>query len=353
MTEKEWLNIGYQSNVIDVITDDVMTFREVYKQWFLYKRGQIKPQSLDRIENSWMRFYESSPIACEKINNIDEQYVIDFLNSAFAKYGSMTVKQYQKLFQIVTSVLTYALDFGFPGSRLLNWTKIKNYTYTNHIVSAKRDTDCIRDADIRRLHDFVLSSGYPQKQSQCLLLMFNFYTGLRIGELAALCWHDIDFDKKLLRVSRSMVKKYERDSDGMRNGALQYVVGDEPKTVNGIRTIPLCDKAMVFLRLLRMHHDRMNYNSSFLHYDGKETVAVRSLERCLARLCQLADVPVFNTHMIRKTVATKLHYKGVPTRMISDFLGHAEVSTTEKCYILTDSAYAENVSHQLNEAFDY
>lgn len=59
------------------------------------------------------------------------------------------------------------------------------------------------------------------------------------------------------------------------------------------------------------------------------------------------------THMIRKTVATKMHYAGMPTRMIADMLGHADISTTEKCYILTDTEYFAAVSHALNDVFAY
>lgn len=353
MTEKQWLDIGYNSNVIDVVSEDVPTFAEVYKMWFLYKRGQVKPQSLDRIENSFMKYYQDSDLAKMNIYDITEQTVIDFLNTVFARYGSITVKEYQKLYQIVNNVLNYALDFGFAGSRLLNWKSIKEYTYTNHVVSAKKDVECIKDSDIRILIDFVLSGGYYEKQSECLLLMFNFYAGLRIGELAALTWNDIDFDKKILRISKSMIKKYDRTDAGERCGTLQYVLGDDCKTFNSTRTIPLCDKAIVFLRLLKQHQIKQGYECNFLHYDGKNTVAVRSLDRCLTRLCQLTHVPAFNTHMIRKTVATKMHYQGLPSRMIADMLGHADISTTEKCYILTDAEYFASMSHTLNNIFTY
>lgn len=47
------------------------------------------------------------------------------------------------------------------------------------------------------------------------------------------------------------------------------------------------------------------------------------------------DVKYFNTHMIRKTFATMLHESGMPTRYISDLMGHSDMVTTERNYILS------------------
>lgn len=49
----------------------------------------------------------------------------------------------------------------------------------------------------------------------------------------------------------------------------------------------------------------------------------------------MCGVTYFNSHSIRKTFATILHHHNVPTRIISDLLGHSEIGTTENCYILS------------------
>lgn len=286
-----------------------------------------------------------------KINMLDEGAVIAFINSVFASCGSMTLKEYRKVYQIVNNVLIYAVDFDVPGARLLNWRKVKDYAYTNHIVSARKDSTGLRDSDIIRLQDFVLSGGYYKKQSACLLLVANFYMGLRVGELAALTWADIDFEKKRLYVSKTEIKSYCRNEHGDRTHMKLEV--SEPKTANSVRTVPLCDKAVSMLRLIKQHHVKMGYETERLLYDGTDIAGIRNLERTIGRLCELSGVPAFPTHMIRKTVATKMHFSGMPSRMIADMLGHVDISTTEKCYILTDTEYVETMSHALNDAFNY
>lgn len=267
-------------------------------------------------------------------------------------YGAVTLKEYRRIYQIVNNVLNYALDFRENGSRLLNWKMIKEYTYSNHVVTHKNDDVSVPDSDIEKLRDFVLSGGYYVKQSACLMLILNFYLGLRVGELSALEWQDIDFERKILHVSRTEIKKYSRKEDGSRD-KLVYEIEDCTKTAAGIRKVPLCDKALVILRLLKMHHEKMGYDSNRLLYDGADIIGVLSLDGTLRKICKLAQVPFFNTHKIRKTVATKLHYKGIPSRTIADILGHADIATTEKCYILTDSEYFASMSHALNDVFTY
>ena len=351
MTESEWVRMGYLNNLIEADAEDVPTFTEAYRAWFNYKRGQIRPQSLDRIEGTWNRYYRDTAFAGGKLSSLDEGAVTDFINAIFASCGSMTLKEYRKVYQIVNNVLDYAVDFGMPGARLLNWRKVKGYAYTNHIVSTRKDTAGIRDSDIAQLLDFVLSGGYYRKQSACLLLLANFYMGLRVGELAALTWHDIDFGGKRLYVSKTETKSYCRDDEGNRTHMRLEV--SEPKTAGSVRTVPLCDKAVAMLRLVRQHHEGMGYGTERLLYDGADIEGIRSLERTVGRLCVLADVLSFSTHMIRKTVATKMHYAGLPSRMIADMLGHVDISTTERCYILTDKEYVSAMSHTLNDVFNY
>ena len=114
-----------------------------------------------------------------------------------------------------------------------------------------------------------------------------------------------------------------------------YRVVEDTKTIYSVREIPLLPEAIYILQELRIHHDNCRYGNQYLAYDGKDTILVRSLDRTLRKLCQYCSVNYFNTHMIRKTFATMLHASGMPTRYISDLLGHSEMVTTERNYILT------------------
>ena len=79
MTEKEWLDIGYDKNIIDVQAYEEITFHDVYKQWFLMKLKRIKEQSCDRIEVTFNKYYANDPIIEKYISKISTTNIIDFL----------------------------------------------------------------------------------------------------------------------------------------------------------------------------------------------------------------------------------------------------------------------------------
>ncbi len=153
--------------------------------------------------------------------------------------------------------------------------------------------------------------------------------------MASLTWQDVDLQGRVVRICKTETKAYRRDENGERCGAMVYAVVEDVKTVYSVREIPLLPEAVYILEKLREHHDRCGYKNQYLAYDGRDTVRVRSLDRTLRKLCQYCDVKYFSTHMIRKTFATMLHGSGMPTRYISDLMGHSDMVTTERNYILS------------------
>lgn len=335
MTKNEWIEIGMDKGIIDEVCFEPVPFSVVFRKWFLMKMNIIKPQSLDRIECTYNRYYHNSNLEISPVHEITENVVIRFLNDTITAMGSITEKEFGRLFQIVNNVMVFALDLKIGGAKLLNWSLIKRYIDTGKIHTDKTKEYAISDLDKSKLFKAVLQDNvYPEKRSACLCLLLNFFLGLRVGELAGLTFSDFDLDKKVVRIYKTESKYYERDAEGNRCGSLVYRVQEDVKTVYSVREIPLTAAAASIYKLIFEHHNSMNYDSCYLAYDGTDAILSRSLDRTLQRLCSLTGIKKFNTHRIRKTFASDLHRGGVSTRTITDLLGHSEMSTTEHCYIL-------------------
>lgn len=93
--------------------------------------------------------------------------------------------------------------------------------------------------------------------------------------------------------------------------------------------------------------------SFFIPLLANNLLYLRSLDRTLRKLCDLCGVRYFNSHEIRKTFATMLHYNNVPTKVISGLMGHSEMSTTERCYILTYADEYKQVLGYMSDALKY
>lgn len=336
MNVNEWINLGYSSGAITQSGADEVSFQEVYKQWFRMKLNVIKAQSCDRIEVTYNRYYSGNWIENYSITSLDENTIIRFLTEIVIGCGNITSKEFRRIFQIVNNVMVYAKDLNLGGARLLDWEMIRRYIPDGKIVSDFHQDFAVSKTDVEKLLDMVVVKNiYPLKRSASLCLVLNFFLGLRVGELASLNWKDIDLQRNVVRIYKTASKFYNRDEEGRRAGPMVYRVVEDTKTIYSVREIPLLPEAVYILQLLREHHDNCKYDNQNLAYDGKGTVLVRSLDRTLRKLCHFCEINYFNTHMIRKTFATMLHASGMPTRYISDLLGHSEMITTEKNYILT------------------
>lgn len=336
MTLQEWVAIGVDKGIVEPSSCEEKSFYDCFRSWFLMKMKSVRKQSLDRIEVTYRKYYADSAFVQKNVSAIDETAVLDFLTCTVVNNGGVSQKEFARIYQIVNNVMRYCKDLKIGGARLIDWEKIKNYVPASAIVRNDSEEKPLNSSHVARLfHAVIEKKVYFLKQNACLCVLLNFYLGLRIGELASLTWNDIDFENKLLYVSKTETKYYERDAEGKRVGAMHYHVQDGVKTACSFRCVPLVEEAVYLIGLIRTHHDVMGYSSPYLAYDGGNTILVRSLDRTLRRLCVLVDVPYFNSHVIRKTVATNLHYGGCPTRVISDILGHSEISTTENSYILS------------------
>lgn len=353
MTTEEWLSIGLEKGIIDSLDNvDELTFYDAYLMWFRMKMNIIRPQSLDRIEVTFNKYYKNSCMVSDYVSQMNTSYVSDFINTLLMSIGTVTDKELGRIYQIVNNVLIYVFDLKLGGARLIDWSFIKRCLPSKCVNTQLTKQYCIPAETIRLLiHSVVDLKIYPLKQSACLCLALNFYLGLRVGELASLAWSDIDYDKKVVKICKTETKYYKRDLDGNRISQTVYEVQEDVKTVYSVREIPLVPQAINLIHLIRLHHVNCGYESNYLAYDGiVDGVLVRSLDRTLKRLCVLLEIPTFNTHLIRKTFASLLHDKGVSTRIISDLLGHSEMSTTEHIYILSSNNRLEPIRHMMQDA---
>lgn len=353
MTLDEWIDIGTSKGIVDDINFEPVPFCVCFRKWFLMKMGIVKPQSVDRIECTYNRYYLLSEFSQKNLHEIYEQTVIDFLNDIITSRGTISEKEFGRIFQIVNNVMVYALDLGIGGAKLLNWSLIKRYINTGKIVKNDIRELAISSADKSRLFKAVLQDNiYPEKRNACLCLVLNFFLGLRIGELAGLTFSDFDLQSKLVRIYKTESKFYTRDSEGNKSGSMVYRIQEDTKTMYSVRQVPLVPAAEDILKMIYEHHNQCGYDSPYLAYDGKgEAVLSRSLSRTLDKLCRLLNLKHINTHKIRKTFASDLHAAGMSTRNITDLLGHAEMSTTEHCYILS-YGNIEKLRREMTTALD-
>ena len=124
-------------------------------------------------------------------------------------------------------------------------------------------------------------------------ISLSLYTGIRIGELCALQWRDIDFDSNTIKISKTV----QRIQCTVGNGKTKIVI-TEPKSQSSVRTIPI---PQFLLELLRNAKTSSEY---FVLSGSNKPVEPRALQYRFAKILKKVNLPSVHFHSLRHAFAT-------------------------------------------------
>jgi len=150
-------------------------------------------------------------------------------------------------------------------------------------------------------------------------------TGIRIGEICALTWNDIDIETGIISVRQTIQRIYI-----LENGSKHTeLVIDTPKTKNSIRDIPITKD---LLRILKPIKKIVNNNFFVLTNDTKPTEP-RTYRNYYKKLMQTLNIPELKFHGLRHSFATRCIESNCDYKTVSVILGHSNISTTLNLYV--------------------
>lgn len=192
----------------------------------------------------------------------------------------------------------------------------------------EKPVECFTLAEQKQIEQSV-RQGHKLKMYGIILCL---YSGLRIGELIALQWDDIDFAKGVLSVSKSC-------HDG-RGG----LVIDEPKTPASRREIPLPKQLLPVLKDVKKKS-----SSPFVVSANGRAVSVRSYQRSFELLLKKLKIPHRCFHALRHTFATRALECGMDVKTLSEILGHKNPTVTLNRYAHSLMEHKANMMNRLGK----
>lgn len=271
--------------------------------WLLYKEQYIKESSFVKYKNI-LEKYVKPYFNRIPVNKIDEYIIEDFAKSLTIK--GYSVKTVKITLSVLESVFLYS-KINIPFKRLL----LKKEQKEIPILSSN---DCLK-------FEKYLEKGQDTYKTGILL---SLYTGIRIGELCALKWENIDLNTGAIIINATLQRI--QDFKGISGNKTKIVI-TEPKTPLAKRTIPLPDFIIKKLKTINPKN-----SSAFLLTGTERFTEPRTLTNIFKRILKESGVPDINFHALRHTFTTRCIESEFEPKALSEILGHSSVNTTLGIY---------------------
>ena len=299
-----------------------------------YKYQKIKDSSFDILERVYYNQLNNYEIAGIKLKDLTIESMQEYINAINEKYSNSILK---KVLEIITQPLKLAVvekKFPFYILDFVIIPKKKNVVDIDKpedekFIYTEEEVEKITKACVSRYGDNTRDNKrYRYAPSYVLLLN----TGMRIGELTALTWNDVDFEKKTIRINKTTSTVKNRGQYNTTKKKVDIVT--TPKTSNSNRYIPMNETATNVLLELKRRQDLESVKTNFVVSNPEgNMMSVRVMEQTFKRICEENGICSKGLHALRHTFGSMLLVKGVNIKVISKTLGHSTVKFTYDRYI--------------------
>lgn len=282
-----------------------MNYKDWLDKWLnCYVKPNVKEQTFDRYESIINR-HISTGLGEYGIEDLTAIVLQEFVSSLVKALATSTVNA---IITVIKKSLKVAQNIGLIKDNPAD--KIQR----PKLVEKK--VECFTLNEQKRLEKYVLHKAKKQKMFGIVLCL---YTGIRIGELLALKWNDVDMAKGLIFVTQTCRDTYKS------GGYIKRL--DTVKTENSNRVIPIPKQILPYLKSMKK-----SSAGEFVITDKNKTVSVRSYQKTFAGVLNKLKIPHRGFHSLRHTFATRALECGMDVRTLSEILGHKNPTITLKRY---------------------
>ena len=292
MKYKEWLNEWLKNYVKPTLKTRTYERYKIIVEKHLY--DSLGDYELDNLSARVIQCYITDLMECG--NKINQK--------------GLSVNSVNGVITVIKSTLNLAFVLGLCKEYVGD--KIKRPKAQSKVIS------CFSFAEQKLIEKAVRED----KRYKLYGIIICLYTGLRIGEVLALEWSDIDFDKELLVVNKACY-------DGKDENGKLCLITDTPKTPTSRREIPLPKQLLSELKKL---NKKVKGVKVITNNDGK-AISIRSYQRTFELLLKKIHISKKGFHSLRHTFATRALECGMDVKTLSEVLGHKNPTITLSRYV--------------------
>ncbi len=280
-------------------------FGRAAEEWLAHIRSKKKHATYTKYRMIYAKHL------CEKLGSLSfSELNSDILTGIFQ--NEETEPFSESLQKSISCVINQIFSYAISHYQI----HLPHYACPKYKIRTKPTEVLSRSEQIR-----LLQHLYGGMDISKLGIVICISTGLRLGELCALKWRDIDFEENLLHVNATV----QRIAVDGYKGKTTLLEG-EPKSLFSRREIPLSDE---LTRLLLLYRN----NPGDYVINGRKPMEPRTYQNRFQKYLQSAGVKKKNFHILRHTFATNCIENGIDIKSLSEILGHSDVKITLNRYV--------------------
>lgn len=322
------------------VDNNLYTFSQYCWNWLKIKRktSDITDRTYDDYESIILNRidkFTKYDIANKQIKSLTVDMFNDYFKALGEKYSRGSI---DKVWTVIRQVLTHGIEEKELPPLLMSRIKLPKET---DVAIKKKEIPFITEEDMEFLYEEsnrLTNRGTRYYGDGSRVIIFIMYSGLRISEAIGLRWKNVDKDFNSIIVKESYSRVIERNYKGEavineKGNKKHRSIQKEPKTKDSIRAIPIPERGKEVLEYFcQLSHSSEDYvfRSSAGTPFGK-----RALERTLGVMLKKSKCfcKEYTPHCLRHGYGSILLSKGVDIKIVSELLGHSDVTTTYNIYI--------------------
>jgi len=235
------------------------------------------------------------------ITSINKQHISDFIKTL--KSEELSPKRIKDILLLLNQFLEdneIHIKFDYPSLSKNNISTFNNNEI--HII----ESNTLNTDDIKKF-----------------AILLTLFTGMRIGELCALQWKDIDLENKVIHITKNII----RTKSKLNANSKTVTKIDVPKTTSSIRDIPINDVLVSFLEKFKQEDNK------FLLTEREYYMTPNKYYYFYRKYIKSLRLTDYNFHAIRHTFATRSLSFGMDVKTLSVILGHTSIKITLDLYV--------------------
>lgn len=284
------------------------TIKEISILWKEEKKQYVKQSTFSAyiliLEN---HIYPAFGNMCELEEKSVQEFTLQKLNSGLSQ------KTIKDILIVLKMIMKYGVKHGF--------LEYKEWDIKFPTERENQNLEVLSITNQKKIMTFI-QEHFTFKN---LGIYICLSTGLRIGEVCALTWDDINIDTGTISVKKTIERIYIVDGEYKHT----ELIINTPKTKNSIREIPMTKELINFLKPLK----KIVNESYYILTNEEKPTEPRTYRNYYKKLIKNLNIPELKFHGLRHSFATRCIESNCDYKTVSVILGHSNISTTLNLYV--------------------